>query len=204
MTHPNRISRVGRRRALLAAVRASHRHAVLALRSAPWPLRGVGASRAGLLALWLAAALSIVGCAAPTSQTSGTSGAARPPAALGPQVPDAPASAPLRVVSNDETWLVVYRLRPPSIPLNEPFAVEVTIFDQRRNQAQVSDLTLHVDAAMPEHRHGMNVVAEVWKNNDGSYTATGLVFHMPGRWELYFDITEGLVTERAQVEVWLD
>lgn len=153
---------------------------------------------------------------------AGASGASRPPGAvasswssvapappqasapLGPQVPDAPASNEARVVSNDGAFLVLYRFRPAEIPLNEPFAVEFRLFDDRRGQAQISDARVHVDAAMPEHRHGMNVVPRVWSNNDGSYTATGMVFHMPGRWELYFDITRGVATERAQVELWLD
>jgi len=164
----------------------------------------VRVASAGFAAIALTACFVGVGCQATGGTATTGQEQPRTSRSLGPQIPDAPASAPLRVESNDGSWLVVYRMRPPTVPLNEPFAVEVTIFDQRRNQAQVSNVELHVDAAMPEHRHGMNVVAEVWKNNDGSYTATGLVFHMPGRWELYFDITQGLVTERAQVELWLD
>lgn len=121
-----------------------------------------------------------------------------------PAAPVVPASAPQRLESNDGTYLVVYRTRPSAIPTNEPFTVEVELFDARGSQAKISDATLMVDAAMPEHAHGMNVVPRIWKNNDGSYTATGLEFHMPGRWELYFDVTRKGVTERAQCEVWLE
>ena len=31
-----------------------------------------------------------------------------------------------------------------------------------------------------------------------------MLLHMPGRWELYFDVGEGALTERAQIEVELE
>ena len=38
---------------------------------------------------------------------------------------------------------------------------------------------------------------------DGSYKAEGMLFHMPGHWELYFDVSQGGRTERAQVDIQL-
>jgi len=32
----------------------------------------------------------------------------------------------------------------------------------------------------------------------------GLRFHMPGRWELYFDVTRDGVLERAQIDLELE
>ena len=63
------------------------------------------------------------------------------------------------------------------------------------------DISLTVDAAMPEHGHGMNRVPKIARADDGHFVVEGLLFHMTGRWELYFDITRGAVTERAQCEV---
>ena len=44
---------------------------------------------------------------------------------------------------------------------------------------------------------------ETWylEARDGSYQVDGLLLHMPGYWEVYFDLTTGPVTERAQVAV---
>ena len=67
-----------------------------------------------------------------------------------------------------------------------------------------ADVGLAVDAAMPEHGHGMNRVPKVAPRPDGGFHAEGLLFHMPGRWELYFDVTQGAVTERAQTDVVLE
>ena len=44
---------------------------------------------------------------------------------------------------------------------------------------------------MPAHRHGMNYRARVSVRDDGAYSAysaEGLMFHMPGRWRLIFDL----------------
>lgn len=43
-----------------------------------------------------------------------------------------------------------------------------------------------VDARMPAHGHGMNYRASISPLGDGRYRADGLMFHMPGRWELLF------------------
>ncbi|MEO7852715.1 MAG: hypothetical protein ABIR94_10765 [Rubrivivax sp.] len=50
---------------------------------------------------------------------------------------------------------------------------------------------VRVDAQTPEHRHGMNYRASVRPLGNGSYRAEGLLFHMPGRWNLIFDVRRG-------------
>ena len=47
---------------------------------------------------------------------------------------------------------------------------------------------LTVDAQMPEHRHGMNYRPSVTRLAPGRWRAEGLMFHMPGRWELIFTV----------------
>jgi len=43
---------------------------------------------------------------------------------------------------------------------------------------------LHVDAIMPRHQHGMNYTPQVARTGPGRFTVTGLVFHMPGLWQI--------------------
>lgn len=50
---------------------------------------------------------------------------------------------------------------------------------------------LRVDATMPEHRHGMNYRPSLHALGDGRWRADGLLWHMPGRWELRFDVEAG-------------
>jgi hypothetical protein len=107
------------------------------------------------------------------------------------------------VESNAGSYLVRYRPAPDPIPWGEPFALEVWVLDAAGEPRPARDAALSVDAAMPEHGHGMNRVPEVTRAGDG-FLVGGMLFHMPGRWELYLDVTEGALTERAQLEVLLD
>jgi cytochrome c peroxidase len=63
-----------------------------------------------------------------------------------------------------------------------------------------SDAKVRVDADMPAHRHGMNYRASVSPLGAGVYRAHGLMFHMPGRWRVIFDIEVGGRTQRATHE----
>lgn len=108
------------------------------------------------------------------------------------------------VVSNAGRYLVRYRPATEPIAQGATFAVDVWVFDAQHPDAPLGDVTLTVDAAMPQHGHGMNRVPRLVARGAGHWRAEGLLFHMPGRWELYYDITRGAVTERAQVDVELE
>jgi hypothetical protein len=64
--------------------------------------------------------------------------------------------------------------------------------------------TLAADAAMPHHGHGMNVAPTVKRTKPGEFRVDGMLFHMPGYWELYFDLVQGGTLERAQGTVTLE
>jgi hypothetical protein len=109
------------------------------------------------------------------------------------------------VVSNAGSYRIRYRSDPEPIPWGELFALRVWIAPSDPDQGEPAEApALTVDAAMPEHGHGMNHVPVVTSSPEGGYDVQGLLFHMPGRWELYFDVVDGAVTERAQVEVVLE
>jgi hypothetical protein len=142
-----------------------------------------------LVSLWLVAA-----CAAPA--------APEPHPPTPPAVAAEPAPPPWEgaheLASNAGGYVLRYTTAPDPIPWGEPFGLRVWL------PGKGPDAALAVDAAMPEHGHGMNRVPLVTAAADGGYSVEGLLFHMPGRWELYFDVTEGAVTERAQIEVVLE
>jgi hypothetical protein len=106
------------------------------------------------------------------------------------------------IESNAGSYLVRVRFAPESVPLNEPFNVVAIVLDAATG-APV-DAALSADAAMPAHGHGMNTRPVVRPLGLGRYEARGLEFHMPGRWELYLDLTRDGVTERAQMDVTLE
>ena len=51
---------------------------------------------------------------------------------------------------------------------------------------------LRVDADMPAHRHGMNYRPTLQLQEEGRFTAQGLLLHMPGRWRVRLEVeTQG-------------
>ena len=93
---------------------------------------------------------------------------------------------------------------PDPFPLNQLFGLEVAVEEGCSPPRRPSAAALRVDAAMPGHRHGMNTDAVVTPRGGGRFGAEGLLLHMPGRWEMYFDVTEQGVTERAQLDFILE
>lgn len=107
------------------------------------------------------------------------------------------------ISSNDKTYRVAFTPKPSPIPMNEPFTLDVVVLGEA--EAGIGkNLKLDVDAAMPEHQHGMNTRPRVQTSGDGRFLVEGMLFHMPGHWELYFDITDGAVSERAQFDINLE
>lgn len=99
--------------------------------------------------------------------------------------------------------MVRYRPEPSPIPLNEPFSLVVELLSPDGSHPWDVEL-LEVDGRMPHHRHGMNTSPRVTPLGGGRYRVEGMLFHMPGRWELSFDLTRDGATERAVEVVMLD
>jgi hypothetical protein len=94
--------------------------------------------------------------------------------------------------------VVVFRTVPTPVEIGRHFAVEAVACPTPAGQA-VSGL--RVDAEMPEHRHGMNYRPRVTARGDGRFLAEGLLFHMPGRWQLVFHVERGGRAERLAADL---
>jgi hypothetical protein len=105
--------------------------------------------------------------------------------------------AGVRTISG-QTYVVAWRAHPP-IRVGEFFELEVAACSRRANPPA----TLRVDARMPAHGHGMNYRPAVATRGAGRFVAGGLLLHMPGAWELSFDLrgVDGAETLRADVSV---
>lgn len=108
-------------------------------------------------------------------------------------------SGPRPVDSNAGSYAVTIQPVPAAIPLNEPFDLRIVVVP--KDGSPTTDLSLEVDARMPEHLHGMNRVPNISRLPDGAFKAEGLLCHMPGLWEFHIDIVRGPRTERAQIDV---
>jgi hypothetical protein len=101
-----------------------------------------------------------------------------------------------RLSANDVVLL--FRTVPAAIEIGRHFAVEAIVCTTPAPQG------LRVDAQMPEHRHGMNYRPTVATTGIGRYRAEGLLFHMPGRWQLHFDVEHAGRTQRLATDLVLE
>jgi hypothetical protein len=95
------------------------------------------------------------------------------------------------VVFSDH-YMVAFHPEPLQIEVGQPFSLLFNICTKSNEPAEL----VAVDAQMPEHRHGMNYRPTIVAVGDGRYRVDGMVFHMPGRWELSIDVRAGEESER--------
>ena len=81
-------------------------------------------------------------------------------------------------------YMVAFRPDPMRIEVGEPFALLFNVCTKSNNAGEL----VAIDAQMPEHKHGMNYRPTVTSRGDGRFRAEGLLLHMPGLWELSFDV----------------
>ena len=117
----------------------------------------------------------------------------------------APPALPATICSNAETFSVTMRAAPETIPVGTLVDLEVEIAEGcKRGRPAGEGVQLRVDAIMRSHGHGMNTRPRTTPLGRGRFAVSGLRFHMPGRWEIYFDLVRGRVLERAQAAVTID
>lgn len=90
---------------------------------------------------------------------------------------------------------------PDPIPLNEFFTVGVTVTGASTPVRADADVAVAVDATMPAHGHGMNTRPTVDRTGDTQHVARGLLFHMPGEWQIWVDVGPGRERARFTVQV---
>jgi cytochrome c peroxidase len=86
----------------------------------------------------------------------------------------------------------LWKVAGPPITVGRHFAIDVQL-------CPADAVLTRVDAQMPEHQHGMNYkpsLKRVGGAPDGRWRAEGLLFHMPGRWELRLDVQAAGSLER--------
>ena len=79
-----------------------------------------------------------------------------------------------------ERWTAWWRSEPATVPVSEHFSIRFHLCGPPVDRVGVRGW-------MPDHRHGMNYRPAVTLNGL-SGTAEGLLFHMPGRWQLILDV----------------
>ena len=90
-------------------------------------------------------------------------------------------------------YTVVFKTVPDPISTGAHFALDFAVCPRA---AAPIPRAVRVDANMPLHRHGMNYRPVVTPQSGAMFRAEGLLFHMPGRWDVTFDVDTGARVER--------
>jgi len=94
---------------------------------------------------------------------------------------------------------VEVRPSPDPIPLNVPFELSVLLRSGADSAQALPGRTLLVEGWMPGHGHGMLRQSQVEDLGDGRYRVRGMLFHMPGSWELRVKVIETRIEEEFRV-----
>ncbi len=110
---------------------------------------------------------------------------------------------PWEQISRDGRYLVRVSTDPDPIPFNEPFTVDVDVFDASSPSKSLEGASVVVDAWMPDHGHGMNRFPKTEPLDNGRQRVRGMLFHMLGKWELNVDVIHENLSSRATFEITL-
>ena len=100
-----------------------------------------------------------------------------------------------RVPSRANKYLVCWRAIGGSVPRNEDFELEVWAL---KDGQPVQDAVITVSGWMPDHGHGMLRQPSVEARSDGSFRVEGMLLHMRGHWQIFFEVLEGNLSETAE------
>lgn len=95
---------------------------------------------------------------------------------------------------------LVWRFVPAQPKIGEFFAIE---FGGCALGGPLTAEAVRVDATMPAHRHGMNFKPRVTTVGPNLLRAEGMMFHMPGTWQLSFEqrSSAGIARLTTDVEI---
>jgi Amidohydrolase len=84
------------------------------------------------------------------------------------------------------------------------FEVKVRVDPDLITSVAATSLTatgsLKFDAWMPDHRHGMNYKPKIEQTASNEWRVSGLLFHMPGKWQYRIAATSGTVTDSIHID----
>lgn len=91
------------------------------------------------------------------------------------------------IVVFSDLYMLALRPDPLRIEVGQPFALLMNVCTKGGDAAEL----VGVEATVPDRRHGMNKSPVLRANGDGRYRVEGLLFDIPGNWEIAFDVRSG-------------
>ncbi len=110
----------------------------------------------------------------------------------------APPSEPQWTQLAAPTVTLRYRFLPAPIAVSRALGIEVITCSR---QGAAAPEHVRVDARMPAHGHGMNYRPKTTQLAAGHYRFDGFILHMPGQWQLIFDVMQAGQRTRLTAEL---
>lgn len=107
-------------------------------------------------------------------------------------------------LTSSGSFYIEWWLENEPVPLNEIFAMHFLVLDPEDRKSPVANAVVTVSTWMPEHNHGATIQPQVKSYGDGRATASGLLLHMEGKWELRVAVVVGGQMERANFTIYLE
>ncbi|MEM7305522.1 MAG: FixH family protein [Planctomycetota bacterium] len=147
----------------------------------------------------LAAAAVLVGCSA-------TRDGEPADASVEPAVEDAQGPLPGYEITTSRAGMFTAAWRPlgDGVPNNEPFEIEVLLFEGAGIEQPLEGARVLISAWMPDHAHGMLREPRAIEESPGRYRVRGMLLHMGGFWQIFVDVVRDGVSERAQFELTIE
>jgi hypothetical protein len=89
------------------------------------------------------------------------------------------------------------RILPGTVLLGQPF--DMAFLTCSENSTSIKQV--NVEATMPQHNHGMNYVPEITTIGQNRYKASGMLFHMPGKWRISLEARGADKNDRFVFEI---
>jgi hypothetical protein len=91
------------------------------------------------------------------------------------------------IVVYSDRYMLALRPDPLRIEVGQPFAMLMNVCTKGGDAAEL----VGVETTMAEHKHDTNRAPTLQSMGSGRYRVEGLMFDMPGNWELAFDVRSG-------------
>ena len=155
--------------------------------------------------IWLILALGCASCAAPSAIPAEAPSVdiTRVEPVASPPTDEMVGATSEVVTSPTGAFTIAWRPVAPAVPLNELFELEVLLYDGGGTAKPLPGAQLRVTAWMPEHMHGMSRRPQAEETAPGRYLVRGMLLHMEGLWQLFFDVTAAGRSERIECAITL-
>ena len=100
-------------------------------------------------------------------------------------------------LSSSDSSVLHYRSSVQPLPVAKHFSLQ---FQFCRDGEILTIERFKLKALMPAHGHGMNYAIKLSQRESGIVEASGLLFHMPGDWQLRLDFYESGIARQFTLD----